>query len=71
MDWWVDGWVNGWGHVKSLKSNKSGPNQDNSILDILDIFWTFLLKPPQPITRLFLIIDIFCITANFGHSFDI
>ena len=29
---WVSGWVNGWDQVKSLKSNKSGPNQDNSIL---------------------------------------
>ena len=41
---WVDGWVNGWAHVKSLKSNKPWPNWDNSIMDILDIFWTFYLK---------------------------
>ena len=48
---WVDGWVNGWAHVKPLKSNKSWPNRDNSIMDILlDI----LLKPPQPFIRLFL-----------------
>ena len=35
---WVHGWVNGWADVKSLKSNKSCPNQDNSIIDIFDIF---------------------------------
>ena len=23
---WLDEWVGMWGHVKSLKSNKSGPN---------------------------------------------
>ena len=33
---WVG--VNGWADVKSLKSNKSLPNQDNSIVDIFDIF---------------------------------
>ena len=36
MDQWVNGWVNGrvngWDQVKPLKSNKSGPNRDNSIL---------------------------------------
>ena len=48
---WVDGWVNGWPYVKPLKSNKSWPNWDNSIMDILlDI----LLKPPQPFIGLFL-----------------
>ena len=48
--WWtVDGWVNGWVHVKPLKSNKSWPNRDNSIMDILDI----LFKPPQPLMGLF------------------
>ena len=46
---WVDGWVNGWALVKPLKSNKSRPNRDNSIMDILDI----LLKPPQPLMGLF------------------
>ena len=46
---WMDGWVNGWAHVKPLKSNKSWPNRDNSIMDILDI----LLKPPQPFIGLF------------------
>ena len=29
---WVYGLVDGWGHVKSLKSNKSWANQNNSIL---------------------------------------
>ena len=48
---WVDGCVKGWAHVKPLKSNKSWPNRDNSIMDILlDI----LLKPPQPLMGLFL-----------------
>ena len=51
---WVDGWVNGWAHVKSLKYNKSWPNWDNSIMDILDIFLDILLKPPQPFMGLFL-----------------
>ena len=47
---WVYGWVNGWAHVKTTKNqNKSWPNQDNSIMDILDI----LLKPPQPFIGLF------------------
>ena len=52
---WVDGWVNGWAHVKPLKSNKSWPNQDNSIMDILDILLDILLKPPQPFIGLFLV----------------
>ena len=39
---WVDGWINGWAHVKSLKSN-------NSIMDILDIFWTFHLNHLSPL----------------------
>ena len=55
---WVDGWVNGWAHVKPLKSNKSWPNRDNSIMDILDILWDILLKPPQPFIGLFF----FCAT---------
>ena len=50
---WVDGWVNGWAHVKALKSNKSWPNWDNSIMDILDILLDILLKPPQPFVGLF------------------
>ena len=50
---WVDGWVSGWAHVKPLKSNKSWPNWDNSIMDILDILLDILLKPPQPFIRLF------------------
>ena len=50
---WVDVWVNWWAHVKSLKSNKSWPNQDNSIMDILDILLDILLKPPQPLMGLF------------------
>ena len=50
---WVDGWVNGWAHVKPLKSNKSWPNRDNSIMDILDILLDILLKPPQPFIGLF------------------
>ena len=45
----MDGWVNGWPHVKWLKSNKSWPNQDNSIMDILDIFWTFSLNHLSPL----------------------
>ena len=49
----MDGWVNGWAHVKPLKSNKSGPNLDNSIMDILDILLDILLKPPQPFIGLF------------------
>ena len=52
---WVDGWVNGWAHVKPLKSNKSWPNRDNSIMDILDILLDILLKPPQPFIGLFFI----------------
>ena len=51
---WVDGWVNGWAHVKPLKSNKSWPNRDNSIMDILDILLDILLKPPQPFIGLLL-----------------
>ena len=51
---WVDGWVNRWAHVKPLKSNKSWPNRDNSIMDILDILLDILLKPPQPFIGLFL-----------------
>ena len=47
----MDEWVNGWPHVKSLKSNKSWPNEENSILDI---FFDILLKPPQPLMGLFL-----------------
>ena len=50
---WVDMWVNGWAHVKWLKSNKSWPNQDNSIMNILDILLDILLKPPQPLMGLF------------------
>ena len=50
---WMDGWVNGWAHVKPLKSNKSWPNRDNSIMDILDILLDILLKPPQPFIGLF------------------
>ena len=50
---WVDGWVNGLPHVKPLKSNKSWPNWDNSIMDILDILLDILLKPPQPFIGLF------------------
>ena len=53
---WVDGCVNGWAHVKPLKSNKSWSNQDNSIMDILDILLDILLKPPQPLMGLFLVI---------------
>ena len=50
----VDGWVNGCAHVKPLKSNKSWPNRDNSIMDILDILLDILLKAPQPFIGLFL-----------------
>ena len=50
----MDGWVNGWAHVKPLKSNKSWPNRDNSIMDILDILLDTLLKPPEPFIGLFL-----------------
>ena len=50
---WLDGWFNGWAHVISLKSNKSWPNQYNSIMDILDILLDILLKPPQPLVGLF------------------
>ena len=53
---WVDGWVNLWAHVKPLKSNKSWPNRDNSIMDILDILLDILLKPPQPFIGLFLLL---------------
>ena len=42
----MDEWVNGWPHVKSLKSNKSLPIQDNSIMDI---FLDILLKPLSPL----------------------
>ena len=51
---WVDGYVNGWAHVKPLKSNKSWPYRDNSIMDILYILLDILLKPPQPLMGLFL-----------------
>ena len=51
---WVDGYVNGWAHVKSLKSNKSWPDRDNSIMDIFGHFLDILLKPPQPFIGLFL-----------------
>ena len=49
--WWhpTHGWINGWAHVKSLKSNKSWPNQDNSIVDIFDILWTFYLNHLSPL----------------------
>ena len=50
---WVDGCVSGWALVKPLKSNKSWPNWDNSIMDILDILLDILLKPPQPLMGLF------------------
>ena len=53
---WVDGCVNGWAHVKPLKSNKSWPNRDNSIMDILDILLDILLKSPQPLMGLFFLI---------------
>ena len=53
---WVDGWVNGWAHVKPLKSNKSWPNRDNSIMDIFDILLDILLKPPQPFKGLFFLV---------------
>ena len=52
---WVDGWVNGWAHVKPLKSNKSWPDRDNLIMDILDILLDILLKPPQPFIGLFFV----------------
>ena len=73
---WVDGWVNGWAHVKPPKSNKSWPNRDNSIMDILDILLDILLKPPQPFIGLFFIfIRINCmytifIFQCFGHCHD-
>ena len=55
---WVEGVINGWAHVKPLKSNKSWPNRDNSIIDILlDI----LLKPPQPLMGLFFFVQCFTI----------
>ena len=50
---WVGVWIHGWPHVKSLISNKSWPNRDNSIMDILDIFLDILLTPPQPLMGLF------------------
>ena len=53
---WVDGWVKRWAHVKPLKSNKSWPNRDNSIMDILDILLDILLKPPQPFIGLFFLL---------------
>ena len=43
---WLDGCVNGWAHVISLKSNKSWPDRDNSIMDI---FWTFYLNQLGPL----------------------
>ena len=42
-------WVDWWAHVKSLKSNKSWPNQDNSIMDIFDNFLTFYLNHLSPL----------------------
>ena len=38
----MDGWVNGWVNVKSLKSKKSWPYWDNSIMEILDIYLDIL-----------------------------
>ena len=64
---WVDGWVNGWAHVKPLKSNKSWPNRDNSIMGILDILLDILLKPPQPFIGLFF--TVFRTFWNFQHAF--
>ena len=48
-DVFVDGWVKGWAHVKLLKI-------DLNLIKIIQFraFWTFLLKPPQPFTGLFL-----------------
>ena len=54
----MDGWVNGWPDVKSLKSNKSWPNRDNSIMDILDIFWTFYLNHLSPLWGYFFSYDL-------------
>ena len=45
MVWWMSGWVG---------SSQIIPNQINLDFFILDIFWTFLLKPLQPFTELFL-----------------
>ena len=61
---WVDGWVNGWAHVKPLKSNKSWPDRDNSIMDILDILLDILLKPPQPFIGLFLQVSVILLTGE-------
>ena len=69
---WVDGWVNGWAHVKPLKSNKSWPNWDNSIMDILDILLDILLKPPQPFTWLFFLTpERYIETNNFYRLFSV
>ena len=67
---WVDGCVNGWAHVKPLKSNKSWPNRDNSIMDILDILLDILLKPPQPLMGLFLLYAITAVVLLLIKSFQ-
>ena len=51
---WMGGSVGQWvGSCQTLKSNKSLPDRDNSIMDILDILLDILLKPPQPFIGLF------------------
>ena len=41
---WVDGWVNGGGLISNPKNQINWPNQDHSILDIVDIFGHFYLN---------------------------
>ena len=45
MVWWMSGWVG---------SSQIIQNRINLDIFILDIFWTFFLKPPQPFVGLFL-----------------
>ena len=46
---WVNGWVNGW--VCRITKNQI----NFEVIKIIQLwtFWTFLLKPPQPLMGLF------------------
>ena len=70
---WMDDWVDVWVMLNHLKLNQSWPNWGNSIMDVLDIFWTFLLKPPQPFIGLYIlgfgwsVSDLWLIEWHFWH----
>ena len=56
----VGGWVGQWVGLGQMTNNciSPPPNRDNSIMDILDIFLDILLKPPQPLMGLFLLVPL-------------